>query len=108
MRPPDPYMVGKLGSRRVDRTRARLLSSRQAATVHRRARRSAGHVRVHVGGRRPDPEGAVRDFGTVNLVIGPHGAALANVVYCEPGTDVIMFPTCDGGGCPSAADAYFS
>eukprot|EP01048_Picozoa_sp_COSAG05_P013296 COSAG05_NODE_1403_length_4971_cov_4.797619_2_plen_348_part_00 len=46
MRPPDPYMVGKLGSRRVDRTRARLLSSRQAATVHRRARRSAGRVRV--------------------------------------------------------------
>eukprot|EP01048_Picozoa_sp_COSAG05_P025146 COSAG05_NODE_6255_length_989_cov_96.194164_2_plen_34_part_01 len=34
MRPPDPYMVGKLRSRRVDRTRARLLSSKQASTVH--------------------------------------------------------------------------
>ena len=43
MRTPDPYMVGKLGSRRVDRTRARLLSSRQAATVHCRARRNIGY-----------------------------------------------------------------
>lgn len=30
-------------------------------------------------------------FGSANLVIGPHGAGLSNVVFCAPGTTVIEF-----------------
>ena len=33
-RPPDPYMAGKLSSRRVDRARARLLSAAHSQPVH--------------------------------------------------------------------------
>ena len=33
----------------------------------------------------------VRLFQTAEFIIGPHGAGLANLLFCEPGTKVIEF-----------------
>ena len=46
-------------------------------------------------------------FGSAHVVVGPHGAGLANLLMCPDGTSLVMLPSCDEKGCPSAADSYF-
>lgn len=53
-------------------------------------------VQVFQGGTTPDPKRAARLFSKAVIVIGPHGAGLANLVYCEPTTAVFLMPTIDG------------
>ena len=37
----------------------------------------------------PSPRESMKIFNEAILVVGPHGAGLSNLVYCEPGTFVI-------------------
>ena len=60
------------------------------------------------GGGAPDIERAARDWSRAALVIGPHGAGLANFVHCAPGTPILVLPAKDAVGTPSASDEYFS
>ena len=50
------------------------------------------------GGASPDVERAARDWSRAALVVGPHGAGLANMIHCLPGTTVLVLPAADGGG----------
>ena len=42
-----------------------------------------------------DPVRSVRQFAMADAVLGPHGASLANLVFCEPGTPVLVYQTVD-------------
>jgi len=46
-------------------------------------------------------------FGEATVLIGPHGAAFANVMF-TPGAAMVLLPVCDGIGCPAAQDMYMS
>ena len=59
------------------------------------------------GGATPDVERAARDWSRAALVVGPHGAGLANMIHCQPGTTVLVLPAADAAGAPSASDDYF-
>ena len=59
------------------------------------------------GGLKPDIERAARDWSRAALVVGPHGAGLANFLHCRPNTPVLVLPAADARGAPSASDAYF-
>ncbi|KAH8063159.1 DUF563-containing protein [Aureococcus anophagefferens] len=61
------------------------------------------------GGASPDVS-APPATGAAALVVGPHGAGLANMIHCLPGTTVLVLPAADGGGvgAPSASDEYFA
>lgn len=58
------------------------------------------------GGATPDIERAANDWSRAALIIGPHGAGLANLIHCLPGTNVIVLPAADAHGAPSASDEY--
>lgn len=58
------------------------------------------------GGVTPDIERAANDWSRAALIIGPHGAGLANLIHCSPGTNVIVLPAADAHGAPSASDEY--
>ena len=55
-----------------------------------------GSVQVFSGGSTPDPRRAARQFSSARVVIGPHGAGLANLIFAEPTTLVFLLPTYDG------------
>ncbi|KAJ9463331.1 hypothetical protein DIPPA_26921 [Diplonema papillatum] len=49
-------------------------------------------VRVHEGAAGEPLEGQLRDFAGARVVVGPHGAALANCVVLRPGAVLVVFP----------------
>ncbi|KAJ8598855.1 hypothetical protein CTAYLR_010448 [Chrysophaeum taylorii] len=68
-----------------------------------------GHYEVKTwrGGVTPDVERAARDWSRAALVLGPHGAGLANFVHCAKGTPILVLPARDAVGVPSSSDDYF-
>ena len=56
------------------------------------------------GGATPDAKRAASAWSRAALVVGPHGAGLANMVHCAPGTVVLVLPAGDAAGAPSASD----
>lgn len=55
-----------------------------------------GAVQVFSGGSMPDLRRAARQFSSAQVVLGPHGAGLANLIFSEPSTPVFLLPTYDG------------
>jgi len=66
------------------------------------------HVSVFQGGITPDPERAIKIFGSADVIIGPHGGGLMNMIFSKAATTVIIFPTIDAISAPSGFDQYFS
>jgi len=64
-------------------------------------------VEVFNGGISFDIARNMNVFGSAHVVVGPHGAGLANLLMCPPGTSLVLLPSCDDLGCPSSADTYF-
>ncbi|CAH0374226.1 unnamed protein product [Pelagomonas calceolata] len=60
------------------------------------------------GGATPDAKRAAAAWSRAALVVGPHGAGLANMVHCAPGTVVLVLPAGDAAGAPSASDEVFA
>jgi len=60
------------------------------------------------GGATPDARRAAETWSRAALVVGPHGAGLANMVHCAPGTVVLVLPAGDAAGAPSASDEVFA
>ena len=52
-------------------------------------------IAVYASGATLDPVRSVRQFAMADAVLGPHGASLANLVFCEPGTPVLVYQTVD-------------
>ena len=46
-------------------------------------------------------------FSRARVLIGPHGAAFANVMFTD-GAPMVLLPLCDALGCPAAQDVYFT
>ena len=64
-------------------------------------------VEIFTGGISFDVERNMKVFGSADLVVGPHGAGLANMLMCKKETSIVLLPSCDAVGCPSSADSYF-
>jgi tetratricopeptide (TPR) repeat protein len=64
-------------------------------------------VEIFNGGISFDVERNMRTFGVADVIVGPHGAGLANMLMCKRKTSIIMLTTCDDRGCPSSSDSYF-
>ncbi|KAJ1447682.1 hypothetical protein M885DRAFT_541882 [Pelagophyceae sp. CCMP2097] len=93
---------------RADCDRRHVLSEAAVVDALRRRFGPALDVVVWAGGTAPDIQRAARDWSRAALVVGPHGAGLANFVHCAPGTPVVVFGARDRAGAPSASDAYFA
>jgi hypothetical protein len=65
-------------------------------------------VSIFRGGVTPDPERAIEQFRDADVIVGPHGGGLMNMVYAKPNATVIVFPTRDWVSSPAAFDSYFS
>ena len=48
------------------------------------------HVVVHTGKEKVIEQ--ARMFKNARVVVGAHGAGLTNIVYCKPGTGVVLLP----------------
>ena len=80
-------------------------------------RETFGSSAVVVFGRNSpnDPTGAQRYdvarsrevFGAATVLIGPHGAAFANLMFTDNAA-VVLLPICDAMGCPAQQDVYFT
>ena len=57
--------------------------------------------------QRYDIAGGRRTFGTIDIIVGPHGAGLCNVLFAERAA-MVLLPLCDSVGCPAAQDVYFT
>jgi len=70
-----------------------------------------GRVKIKVvgleGSQIIDPSKVSKQWGGANMIIAPHGGALANLLYCRRGTGVLVFATLDGTGSPAVAESYF-
>ena len=64
-------------------------------------------VEVFAGGISFDVQQNMKVFGSADVVVGPHGAGLANLLMCKKDTSLVLLPTCDAVGCPSSSDSYF-
>jgi len=64
-------------------------------------------VEIFRGGIQFDIVRNMRPWGAADIIIGPHGAGLVNMLMAPKGTSVVLLPSCDERGCPSAADSYF-
>ena len=57
--------------------------------------------------QRYDVDRAKAVFGGATVLVGPHGAAFANVLFTRM-APMVMLPLCDAQGCPAAQDTYFT
>ncbi len=64
-------------------------------------------VSVFIGGITIDLPKALSFFYDADVIIGPHGAGLANMIMAPEDAAVILIPMCDDVGCPSSQDIYF-
>ena len=48
----------------------------------------------------------VEAFSTAEIILGPHGAGLTNIMFCNPGTKVIEIRSQEQGGEYSSANCY--
>ena len=54
------------------------------------------HIQVFGGDHSPNTYKSLRDqmalFSQADIILGPHGAGLANMLWCQTGSSVIEFP----------------
>lgn len=48
----------------------------------------------------------VEAFSNAGIILGPHGAGLTNIMFCNPGTNVIEIRSQEQGGVYSSANCY--
>ena len=87
-----------LGEQKAAATQA--VAGRAAIVQAMRAAFGATDRVVEFSGREPLPEQASL-FARASLVVGPHGAALANTLFCADGTPVVEYHRHAGGRSPT-------